>query len=198
MPSFKTVSKAKKGRNTSVTTSQALPRRQPTKRFNFKRVLILLLVILLVILVSIGTTIYLTWPASADLIGLRNTPKSALQPISKVENLNPISSEKPLFFTLEPFTATITDGSRSRIIHVAMTPQVADKNSMKLLEDYRPLVRDRVLRILSEQNPSHVQTSEGRQQLVDSLLSSLSHSYDNGSESSPRILDLFFTAFVIQ
>lgn len=199
MPSFKSLPKEKTGRNARVNAVQTPLHQQPAKRFNFKRILMLLLLIISLILVSVGTTIYVTWPASADFIGLNiNTKKRAVQSVEKAERPAPIPSEKPLFFTLEPFTATITDGSRARIIHVAITPQVFDEVSMKLLEEYKPIVRDRVLRILSEQNPIHVQTPEGRQQLVDSLLRSLSLSYNNSSSGSPRIRDLLFTAFVIQ
>lgn len=199
MPTFKSMPRAKTGRNASNNTEQVSLSKQPAKRFSFKRILMLLLLIVIVMLMSIGTTIYFTWPASAEFMGLGiNSQKNVIEPIEKEARSVPIPSEKPLFFTLEPFTATITDGSRSRIIHVAITPQVADEASLKLLENYKPLVRDRILRILSEQNSVHVQTPEGRQQLVDSLLNSLSQSYDNSPLTTPRIQDLFFTAFVIQ
>lgn len=199
MPTFKSIPKTTTGRNASKSAEQIPQRQKPARGGKFKRFLMLLLLVIIVMLASIGITVYLTWPASADLIGINVAKeKSVEKPIDKEIKAAPLASEKPLFLTLEPFTATITDGSRSRVIYVGITPQLSDEVSVQLLKKYEPMVRDRILRILSEQNPIHVQTPEGRQQLVDSLIHSLSDPYGNSASSSPRIQDLLFTAFVIQ
>lgn len=199
MPSFKSLPKAKTGRNTNTNTQQPPLRQQPAKRFTLKKLLMLLGLIVIVMLTSIGITLYLTWPASASLIGINlDNRQSVTKPIVKKTETSPLPSESPLFLTLDPFTSTISDGSRSRIFYVAITPQVSDEASIRLLEEYKPVVRDRVLRILSEQHPIHVQTPEGRQQLVDSLINSLSNPYGNTPSTKPRLRDVLFTAFVIQ
>ena len=207
MSSLESLPKAKTGRNASAKTEQPTLRQQPakrptnqsSKRSAIKRFLVLLLLLACIVLASIGATIYFTWPASADLIGLKiNNQKRVEQPLIKKPEPTPAASKAPIFLTLEPFTSTISDGTRSRIFHVAITPQVSDEGSLLLLKEYNPIVRDRILRILSEQHPIHIQTPEGRQQLVDSLLSSLSAPYGKDPSTSPRIRDVLFTAFVIQ
>lgn len=200
-------------RNATPTPEEETPRRKQRKPSKFKRLLRTLLLILIVIASSVGATLYYTWPAGANLLGLdkilnlsssEGTPdaleEQAAQPVVKeIEKAAPAPSISPIFTNLAPFTVTISEGgARSRILHVAITLQLADEESVSLLKEYNPVVRDRVLKILSEQHPVHVQTPDGREQLVDSLTHALSSPYGGGPSSSPRIRDVLFTAFVIQ
>lgn len=195
---------------TAASTTEEAPARRKRKPSKFKSFLRTILLVLIVVAASVGATIYYTWPASAGLFsdyftiptidsGDESVAAEIEQPKAVVKEAPPPPpSERPIFSKLEPFTVTISEGgARSRILHVAITLQVQDEASTILLQEYNPVVRDRVLKILSEQNPSYVQTPEGREQLVDSLSNSLRSSYDNGS-SGPRIANVLFTAFVIQ
>lgn len=182
------------------------PVRQKRKPSKVKRFLRAVLLILILVAASVGATLYYTWPAGSALFGFLPPQDTAEEPApaeqavaEKVAPEPPAAPlEKPLFLKLDPFTVTLNDGgNRSRIMHVAITLQITNEASGTLLYEYMPVVRDRVLKILSEQHPAHVQTPEGREQLVDSLTNALRASYDQ-SLTKPQISNVLFTAFVIQ
>lgn len=182
--------------------SSARRKRKPSK---FKRLLRVVLLVLIIIAASVGATLYYTWPAGASLLSfmpqseaVANEPTDTVAP-EPAKAPTPVQPpEKPIFVRLEPFTVTISEGgSRSRILHVAITLRVADEKSSALMGEYMPMVRDQVIQILSAQHPQYIQTPEGREQLVASLKHSLSQPYDAKS-LGPDITHVLFTAFVIQ
>ncbi len=180
-------------------------RRNKRAPSTFKRFLRLVLLVLIIIAASVGATLYYTWPSGASLFNfLPNSVTSVESEPAVIEEViqeSPALSllpAKPIFVRLEPFTVTITEGgNRTRILHVAITLQVAEDRTKTTIDEYMPVVRDRVLRILSEQHPQYIQTSEGREQLVATLKHSLSQPF-NSRSSGPDISHVLFTAFVIQ
>ncbi|MEZ2720674.1 flagellar basal body-associated protein FliL [Paenalcaligenes hominis] len=182
--------------------NSARPKRKPSK---FKRLLRIVLLVLIIIAASVGATLYYTWPAGASLFSfipqskaIDTEPSDTVAPEPQKESAPALPPEKPIFVRLDPFTVTISEGgSRSRILHVAITLRVADEKSSALIGEYMPMVRDQVLQILSAQHPQYIQTPEGREQLVASLKHAMSQPYDAKS-SGPDITHVLFTAFVIQ
>lgn len=187
-------------RSATIAPEDAPVARRPRQPSKIKRMVRILLLVLIVIAASVGATLYYTWPTGTPLFGFlqKMATDDASEPTSSPPPPPPAPSEKPIFTKLEPFTVTLNDGgSRSRILHVAITLRVEDEHSAILLHEYMPVVRDRVLKILSEQHPIHVQSPEGREQLVDFLSHSLRTPYDRNT-NPPRIANVLFTAFVIQ
>ncbi len=103
----------------------------------------------------------------------------------------------PIFAPLEPFTVTLRDERTTRILYVAITLRLVDQASRDTISEYMPEVRDRVLRLLSVQNPTYVQTPEGREQLVQDLTRLLQRPY-LPQPRGPEISAVLFTAFVVQ
>ena len=103
----------------------------------------------------------------------------------------------PIFTPLEPFTVTLRNEHSQRILYVAITLRMTDETSRRLINEYMPEVRDRVLRKLAEQHPDVVQTPEGRQALVQSLTATLQQPYLPHNKG-PDITSVLFTAFVVQ
>lgn len=156
--------------------------------------------VLLIIAASVAATLYY----ASSLGGLSflkanaQTPDAAGENIPASEtNTPPPLSIKPIFTSLDPFTVTLNDGRRTRVLHVAITLRVEDDASRRLVTEFMPMVRDRVLKVLAAQDPSRIQSAEGREELVIALTDSLRSSYDP-SPATPRISDVLFTAFVIQ
>lgn len=103
----------------------------------------------------------------------------------------------PIFVALEPFTVTLRDERTTRVLYVAITLRLVDEASRNMITEYMPEVRDRVLRLLSIQDPTHVQTPEGRNQLVEDLTQLLQRPY-LPQPRGPEISAVLFTAFVVQ
>lgn len=189
-------------RRRPITTSEDAPTRRPRRPSKFKRLMRSFLLVLLVVVGSVGATLYYTSTGSVAASLSRIFPKKVA--VDSDETLTdsikkpvPTVVEKPIFTALDPFTVTLLDGGRSRILHVAITLRVDDEASVKLLKEYMPVVRDRTLKVLSEQNPNYIQTPEGREQLVHSLQQVLNSAYDD-HQNKARVSSVLFTAFVIQ
>ena len=103
----------------------------------------------------------------------------------------------PIFSPLEPFTVTLNDEAGGRVLYVAITLRVINEASHKIIQEYMPEVRDRVLRELATQNPEQVQTIAGREALVNKLTTILQQPYLPHT-TGPQINSVLFTAFVVQ
>lgn len=109
----------------------------------------------------------------------------------------PVPLPAPIFAPLEPFTVTLRDERTTRILYVAITLRLVDGTSRDMVTEYMPEVRDRVLRLLSVQNPTHIQTPDGRERLVQDLTKLLQRPY-LPQPRGPEISAVLFTAFVVQ
>ena len=109
----------------------------------------------------------------------------------------PVPLPAPIFAALEPFTVTLRDERTTRVLYLAITLRLVDENSRNMVTEYMPEVRDRVLRLLSVQNPTFIQTPDGREKLVHDLTDLLQRPY-LPQPRGPEISSVLFTAFVVQ
>lgn len=193
-----------RNRSTTGASTPEAPIRRQRKPSKLKRLIRTFLLVLIVITASVGATLYYTWPAGSSLFAFLSPVLNSAQADADAPEPEkspappPPPASKPIFTALDPFTVTLYDGSsRSRVLHVAITLQVADDASDSFVREYMPIVRDRVLKILSEQHPTYIQSPEGREQLVDALTDNLLTPYA-ASATIPRIINVLFTAFVVQ
>ncbi|HRL20482.1 flagellar basal body-associated FliL family protein [Alcaligenes sp. SDU_A2] len=177
-----------------------MARKAPTK---FARLIKTGLLVLFIVAASVGATLYYSWQQDSPPDWLKkwtdsSKPAAAADSSSQETVPPPVTVQtKPIFAPLDPFTVTLNENGRSRILYVGITLRVQDDGSRAMLLEYMPMVRDRVLKILAEQQPSRIQTPEGRQALVQQLTAGLKEPY-TPNPAIPRINDVLFTAFVIQ
>jgi len=147
----------------------------------------------LIIAASVGSTLFLSGKAqiTSTAGAAANTPPQVIAPVQTVPQPGPI------FLPLEPFTVTLSNDQRTRILYVAITLRVADEVSRSLLNNYMPEVRDRVLLKLSGQDPMGVQAPEQRETLARGLAKVLEAPY-SPQPNAPKISNVLFTAFVVQ
>jgi len=159
------------------------------------------LAILCIVAASVGATLYVAVPQ----IGAWLNPFDPSPPVEPDVYTAvapappaPIDVPAPIFLELEPFTTMLRDAQgRRRVLYVGITLHVANNETRALFTEYMPQVRDRVLRILSVQDPIDVQTPDGRTRLVQELHSTLQAPYHPHLPSA-YIHDVLFTAFVVQ
>lgn len=159
----------------------------PIAHSPFRKAITNILTILIVIMGSVGATVFYMSHSDhpADTLPKKPTQKSAA------------SVPAPIFVELEPFTVTLDSESGNRILYAAITLRVEDDATRKLLASYMPEVRDRVLLLLSEQDPVVVQKPKVRQQLAQELVKALEAVY-KPQPQKPKITSVLFTAFVVQ
>lgn len=161
-----------------------------SKSGKISKMLKTLFAIAIIVAASIGATMFYYQKTG---LGLASAESAGDAPEAK----KPVILPAPIFTPLEPFTVTIRDEQSQRILYVAITLRMTDEASRRMVNEYMPEIRDRVLKKLAEQRADRVQTPEGRQALVRSLSESLQQPYLPHNKG-PDITSVLFTAFVVQ
>lgn len=149
-----------------------------------------LLKLALLLVIVIGATI----GATMLIMSKPGVGSSALAGFTSSE---PPPPPAPIFTELAPFTVTLYGEPRNRILYAGVTLRLADEASRKIIEDYMPEVRDRALKVLSSQDMTRLQSTDGQEILSNALRTALSRPFDP-QPAGPRISDVLFTAFVVQ
>lgn len=103
----------------------------------------------------------------------------------------------PVFVVMDPFTVNLQHENGDQYLQVAFTMQVADEAQVELIKLYMPLVRSRILLLLSTKKPSELSTEEGKKKLQDEIIAKVKQPFT--PQSPPQAVSgVFFTAFVIQ
>jgi flagellar FliL protein len=103
----------------------------------------------------------------------------------------------PLFHTLEPFTVNLAEENGDHYLQVSVVYQVTDDKAVDQVKTYLPVIRNRILLLLSAKRPSELSTPEGKQKLVDDLVGAARASIP-GTTPERGITGAFLGAFVIQ
>jgi len=158
----------------------------------FGKLILGLLLVVMIIGASVGATYYFLQKSGVLGMGFNAANAEYIEPPRPAVPL-----PAPIFAPLEPFTVTLRDERTTRILYLAITLRLVDENSRQTITEYMPEVRDRVLRLLSVQNPTYIQTPEGRERLVQDLTDLLQRPY-LPQPRGPEISAVLFTAFVVQ
>lgn len=106
-----------------------------------------------------------------------------------------VDARTPIFVSLKPdFTANFKVGDQARFLQIAIDVMARDEAIIKKTESLMPMIRHRVVEILSRQDGT-IYTAEGKDLLRKNILESLKEVV---SDPSGTIEDVFFTSFVIQ
>jgi flagellar protein FliL len=103
----------------------------------------------------------------------------------------------PVFMNLEPFTVNLAPEDGEHYLQTSLVLQVADDKVVETLKSYLPVIRNRVLLLLSAKRPSDLATSEGKAKLVDELTGAVRESVP-GTTPDRGIVQTYIGGFVIQ
>lgn len=109
----------------------------------------------------------------------------------------PVAPKPPVFSALEPFVVNLQPEMGEQYLQVAMTLQVAEQAQADQIKLYMPMIRSRMLTLLSSKRPSELTTPEGKTKLAEEIMTVLNEPFAQGA-SSLGVSSVFFTAFVIQ
>lgn len=106
-------------------------------------------------------------------------------------------AKPPVFHTLDPFTVNLTEENGDHYLQLSVVYQVADSKVVDDVKTYLPVIRNRILLLLSAKRPSELATPEGKQKLVEELVAAARASIP-GEAPDHGITGAFLGAFVIQ
>lgn len=103
----------------------------------------------------------------------------------------------PVFIAMEPFTVNLQPEVGEQYLQVAFTLQVADQTQVENIKLYMPLVRSRILMLLSTKKASELSSADGKKKLQDEIIAQIKQPF--APQSPPQqVSGVFFTSFVIQ
>ncbi|HVL75580.1 MAG TPA: flagellar basal body-associated protein FliL [Noviherbaspirillum sp.] len=103
----------------------------------------------------------------------------------------------PLYLPIDQFTVNLQQEMGEHYLQTAFTLQVSDQSQADLIKLYMPLVRSRLLMLLSSKKPSELSTAEGKEKLQEEIVARLQEPFaPNGAPVG--VTGVFFTSFVIQ
>lgn len=106
-------------------------------------------------------------------------------------------AKAPVFATLEPFTLNLQPEASGQYLQISITLQVPEQAQADLIKQYAPLVRNRILVLLSAKNAVELSSVAGKQKLMEEIAATLQKPF--AANAAPqKISHVLFTAFVIQ
>ncbi len=103
----------------------------------------------------------------------------------------------PVFVAMEPFTVNLQQESVDQYLQVAFTLQVASQEQVEQIKLYMPLVRSRILLLLSSKKASELVSADGKKKLQEEILAQVKLPFT--PQAAPQAVSgVLFTSFVIQ
>jgi len=83
------------------------------------------------------------------------------------------AAKPPVYVPLEPFTVNLAEENGDHYLQVGITYQVSDDKLADTMKQYMPVLRNRILLLLSAKKPSELASVEGKHKLVDELVAAV-------------------------
>ena len=163
--------------------SAAAPDAAPAK--GSKKKLILIIAIVLIVLAAGGA-------AAAFMLAGKHSEGEVTEKVE--EPLGP-----PTFVVMDQFVVNLTDPDSTRYLQIGITYEVGSAATAEEIKTFTPVIRSRILLVLSGKNVKNLTSIEGKQQLMDELVD-LARVTIKGDVKDPTrgIRDVHFSSFVIQ
>jgi flagellar FliL protein len=111
---------------------------------------------------------------------------------------NSLAPSRPLsdigiLYPLDTFTINLKSDQGRRYLKVAMSLELSDEELSAELSAKDPVIKDRIIRILTSKNLEEISSKKGKQKVSEQIIDTLNTMVTDGS-----IKGLYFTEFVIQ
>lgn len=168
---------------------QAVPEggEAPAPKKSKKKLIIIIAAALLVLGGGGGAAAYFLMGGNHAEPGKHAAPAEA-----KVDPKKP-----PVFINMEPFTVNLQSEGTDQFLQVSLTVQVPDQETTDVFKNYQPLVRSRLLLLLSSRKASEISSEAGKQKLAADIKAQLEKPFMAGLPPQ-KVTGVFFTSFVIQ
>ncbi len=130
--------------------------------------------------------------------------KSADTEASEDEDAEPAKKKKkkkkeeagPVFVSLDAFTVNL-QGEEGQLLQTAITLQMADEEDAAKLKQHMPLIRSRLVMLLSSKPAEEVLTAEGKLKLAQEIADQIKQPFFPG-DYPMEVQSVLFTSFIVQ
>lgn len=102
----------------------------------------------------------------------------------------------PVFVSLDAFTVNL-QGEEGQLLQTAITLQMADEEDAAKLKQHMPLIRSRLVLLLSSKPAEEVLTAEGKMKLAQEIAEQVKQPFFPG-DYPMEVQSVLFTSFIVQ
>ena len=172
---------------------------QEGKKSNKMLMIVIIIVLVLIILIGAILTVLLMGNDSStqqyqNAPVEQRAPTSLRQAVASGDELDSRRlSSIGILYPLDTFTVNLKSDSGRRYLKVTMSLELDGKEISMELDNKSPVIRDRVIRILTSKTLEEISSSKGKQKVSQQIMDTL-----NAMISDGQIRGIYFTEFVIQ
>lgn len=105
----------------------------------------------------------------------------------------------PTFVVMDQFVVNLAEPDTTRYLQIGITYELTNPASAEEIKTFTPVIRSRILLVLSGKNVANLTSIEGKQQLMDELVDLARVTIKgDGKDPTRGIRDVHFSSFVIQ
>lgn len=165
------------------------------------KLIIILAVVLVLVLGGAGGGWYWWSHQNADEVAADDDDDDGERPVKKKKKKRKKKEEgeeekAPVFISLDAFTVNL-QGEEGQLLQTAITLQMVDEEDATKLKQHMPLVRSRLLMLLSSKHPQEVLTAEGKAKLAEDIAAQIRQPFFPG-DYPLEVVNVLFTSFIVQ
>ncbi|WP_321778627.1 flagellar basal body-associated protein FliL [Sulfurimonas sp.] len=170
-----------------------------TEKKSSKMLMIIIIVVLLLIIVGGGIVTFLLMGDDEEIMAQTSAPQANERSAKKTRkssgdysNSRKLS-EIGILYPLDTFTVNLKSDAGRRYLKVTMSLELQGEELSLELDSKAPVLRDRIIRILTSKSLEEISSKKGKQKVSDQIMDTL-----NAMISDGTIQGIYFTEFVIQ
>ncbi|WP_373070383.1 flagellar basal body-associated protein FliL [Sulfurimonas sp.] len=162
--------------------------------------LMIIIIAVLVLIIIIGAILAVVLMGSDEEQVVKQAPQSqervsptrTKRPSAALEDSRRLS-EIGILYPLDTFTVNLKSDSGRRYLKATLSLELSGEELSLELDAKAPVIRDRVIRILTSKTLEEISSKKGKQKVSDQIIDTLNAIVSDGS-----IQGIYFTEFVIQ
>ena len=163
--------------------------------------MLMIIIIVVLVLIIIGGAVVALLLMGSDDEEVSNEPQAKEQAAPKKKQRKSAVafedsrqlSEIGILYPLDTFTVNLKSDAGRRYLKVTMSLELEGEELSLELDAKAPVLRDRIIRILTSKSLEEISSKKGKQKISDQIMDTL-----NAMIADGQIKGIYFTEFVIQ
>ena len=164
--------------------------------------LMIIIIVVLILIIIIGAVVAVLLMSGDDAVDATAAPQVKEKAVSNASNTRTTNDaynntrkldQIGTLYPLDTFTVNLKSDSGRRYLKVTMSLELEGEELSMELDAKAPVLRDRIIRILSSKTLEEISSKKGKQKVTEQIMDALNAMLTDG-----RIKGIYFTEFVIQ
>ena len=164
--------------------------------------LMIIIIVVLILIIIIGAIVAVLLMGSDDETQTNNAPQAQEKRVDNQKTRKSVSnssfsdrklSDIGILYPLDTFTVNLKSDAGRRYLKATMSLELDSPELSHELDSKAPVLRDRIIRILSSKTLEEISSKKGKQKVSEQIMDTLNAMITDG-----QIQGIYFTEFVIQ